>query len=164
MSIISAREIEVTSESVERTRRMGAALARMLRAGDVVALVGELGAGKTEFVRGMVEGLGSDERVSSPTFVIATRYETRPALYHLDAYRLGGADELLDAGAGDFLADGESIVVVEWADLVREFFEGCAGGCVWVSIFHEGVRYRRFVFRVQNLEHVRLDQIAADDA
>jgi len=145
----------VTSDSPETTRRLGAALARMLRAGDVVALVGELGAGKTEFVRGMVGGLGGSERVSSPTFVIATSYDTRPTLYHLDAYRLRSAEELVDAGAADFL-DAGCIVVVEWADRVEGFF---AGGHVRVRILHEGPARRRLIFRVDGLPHVKLSEL-----
>lgn len=98
-------------------RALGADLARQLTGGDVVALDGDLGAGKTTMTQGIARGLGVVEAVTSPTFVIARVHETpagRPALVHVDAYRLGSGTELDDL---DLDADVDrSVVVVEWGD------------------------------------------------
>ncbi len=115
--------IELLSESPEQTRAWGAALAGCLAAGDVVALVGHLGAGKTQWVKGLAEGLGIDPaEVHSPTFTLINEYEA-PAgrmLYHVDAYRLTGPDELDALGFDEMVARGDGITAVEWADRVGD--------------------------------------------
>ena len=108
------------SSSPQATRRLGVRLGRLLKAGDVVALIGELGAGKTCFVHGLAEGLeiSRDVPIPSPTFtVVNTYHQGRVTLYHLDLYRLGELDELEAIGYRDFL-DGEGVTVLEWADRV----------------------------------------------
>jgi tRNA threonylcarbamoyladenosine biosynthesis protein TsaE len=108
------------SHSVEQTEAVAAALAASLRGGECVALDGDLGAGKTQFVRGLVRGLGGNPRaVSSPTFVLLNVYESgRLPVYHLDAYRVGGADDFEAIGFSELLAQG-GVVVVEWAARVE---------------------------------------------
>lgn len=110
-----------TSRSVAETERVAAAMAQMLAPGAVVALEGELGAGKTQFVRGLVKGLGGKgEQVTSPTFVLLNVYETpKMSVYHLDAYRTGGADDFQALGFLELL-DQNGLVVVEWAGKVAE--------------------------------------------
>ncbi|MDI6874975.1 tRNA (adenosine(37)-N6)-threonylcarbamoyltransferase complex ATPase subunit type 1 TsaE [Candidatus Solincola sp.] len=103
------------------TRKLASRLAELLQPGDVILLVGELGTGKTSFVRGLAEGLGVGERVVSPTFTLLREYRGRLPLHHLDAYRLEGASDLLDLGVEELLG-GEGVVAVEWGDRVREFF------------------------------------------
>ena len=112
------------SNSVEETERLGAQLAARLPAGSLVALSGDLGAGKTAFVRGMARGLGITGRVTSPTFTIVNEYEgaDRP-LFHFDLYRLEDADELFDIGWEDYLARG-GICAVEWSERAPEAMEG----------------------------------------
>jgi tRNA threonylcarbamoyladenosine biosynthesis protein TsaE len=109
--------ITIISPSEERTIALAARLAGILVPGDVVTLEGELGAGKTRFVRGLAIGLGHDAaRVSSPTFVIAHVYDTpgaRAPLVHADAYRMHASEDL-DMLGWDRMADGTSIVAVEW--------------------------------------------------
>jgi tRNA threonylcarbamoyladenosine biosynthesis protein TsaE len=105
----------VVSTSAEETEAAGEALARTLRAGDVVALTGELGAGKTCFVQGLVRGLGASARATSPTFVLVNEYRGRVAIHHVDAYRTQGLGELLDLGLPDLLGGG-GVTVVEWAE------------------------------------------------
>jgi tRNA threonylcarbamoyladenosine biosynthesis protein TsaE len=104
-----------TTGSAEETREVGRAVGRALVAGDVVALIGDLGAGKTQFVKGMAAGLGAGEGVvTSPTFVLMNRYvEGRMPLAHYDLYRLESPD--LEA-LGYLDAREEGAVVVEWAD------------------------------------------------
>ena len=108
------------TKSVEETVGLGRRLGEILQPGDVVALNGELGAGKTYFVKGIAGGLGvTDTReVRSPTFVLVSEYEGRLRLYHVDAYRLKGADDLETLGSRDFVF-GEGVTVVEWADRVE---------------------------------------------
>lgn len=104
-----------TSNTVADTEAVAAALARTLRGGEVIALHGELGAGKTQFARGIVAGLGGDPRdVSSPTFVLLNVYDT-PALkvFHLDAYRVHGGEDFESIGFAELLEQG-GVVVVEW--------------------------------------------------
>src|SRR3954464_6646723 len=108
------------SASVEQTEANAASLAQSLRGGECVALHGDLGAGKTQFVRGLVRGLGGNPRsVSSPTFVLLNVYAGgRLTVYHLDAYRVGGADDFEAIGFPELLDQPDSVVVVEWAERV----------------------------------------------
>ena len=110
----------IVSNSVEDTEAAAAGFARSLRGGECVALHGDLGAGKTQFVRGLVRGLGGSGRaVSSPTFVLLNVYDGgRLTVYHLDAYRVGGADDFEAIGFPELLGQG-GVVVVEWARRVE---------------------------------------------
>ena len=108
------------TNSVEETVALGKRLAGRFAIGDCIALIGELGAGKTVFVRGLAVGLGiTDERmVSSPTYVLVQEYAGRIRLYHVDLYRLPAAeDELDNLGLDEMLSDG--VVVIEWADRAK---------------------------------------------
>lgn len=107
---------ELTTSSEDETIAAGEQLASLLAAGDVVLLFGELGAGKTAFVRGLARGLGADaDSVSSPTFTIVQEYAgDGPTLYHVDLYRLT-ALEVDDLGL-DELVSGDGVVAIEWAD------------------------------------------------
>jgi tRNA threonylcarbamoyladenosine biosynthesis protein TsaE len=109
----------VNSDGPEQTAAIAAELARDLRAGDCIALHGELGAGKTQFVRGLVTGLGGPtRRVCSPTFVLLNVYSGgRLAVYHLDAYRTGGAEDFEAIGFSELLEQG-GVIAVEWAERV----------------------------------------------
>lgn len=104
------------SSSEAETEALGEKLVKTLPAGSVVAFTGDLGAGKTAFVRGMARGLGITARVCSPTFTIVSEYEEgRLPLFHFDLYRLGGADELFDIGWEDYLRRN-GICAVEWSE------------------------------------------------
>ena len=113
------------SNSVAETEQIGAELSRSLSAGSIVAFTGDLGAGKTAFVRGMARGLGIEERVTSPTFTIVNEYEggVRP-LFHFDLYRLSDGDELFDIGWEDYLVRG-GICAVEWSERAADAMENC---------------------------------------
>lgn len=106
---------EFRTSSAEETRRLGACLAPLLAPADVVVLSGDLGAGKTVLVKGVAEGLGVDERVTSPTFGILAVHPGRLPLYHFDLYRLEDESQLEDIGFDDIIeADGASFL--EWGD------------------------------------------------
>jgi tRNA threonylcarbamoyladenosine biosynthesis protein TsaE len=108
----------VRSTSPEMTYRMGVRLGQLLLPGDFVALVGELGAGKTHLVRGVADGAGVPaDVVASPTYSIVTTYPGRLPLHHADLYRLEDHDELYATGFFDLL-DGEGALLVEWLDKV----------------------------------------------
>jgi len=111
------------TNSERETEELGAKLARELPDGSVVAFYGELGSGKTAFVRGMARGMGIDALVNSPTFTIVNEYVGARSLFHFDMYRLGSADELFDIGWEDYLARN-GVCAVEWSENVEDAFEG----------------------------------------
>ena len=105
------------------TEAFGSELAGKLHVPTVICMYGELGAGKTAFVRGLASGLGITAAVSSPTFTIVNEYPGKPELIHFDMYRLHGADELFDIGWEDYL-QRNAVLVIEWSENVEEAFDG----------------------------------------
>jgi tRNA threonylcarbamoyladenosine biosynthesis protein TsaE len=106
---------ELTTDSEAATRDLGRRLGRAAQAGACLALVGPLGAGKTQLAKGVAEGLGVASVVNSPTFIIVNEHAGRLPLFHVDAYRLTDADEARQAGVFDE-RQGGGVTVVEWAD------------------------------------------------
>ena len=106
---------------LEATEAFGRRLGALLFPGAVVALVGQLGAGKTHLTRAVAEGLGvkNPAAVNSPTFVLIQEYPARLPIYHFDAYRLSGAREFAELGADEYFR-GEGVCLVEWADKVEQ--------------------------------------------
>lgn len=118
MKYIEHKTVLLNNE--EDTRALGHLIADALEPGDVVALIGDLGTGKTALTRYIAEGLGIRSGISSPTFTIVKEYrDGRLPLYHFDVYRLGSGEELLDIGAEEML-DGDGACVIEWADIVAD--------------------------------------------
>jgi tRNA threonylcarbamoyladenosine biosynthesis protein TsaE len=115
MSSPLAAECVLTTLDAEQTRSLAARLAAVARPGDLLCLVGDLGAGKTQFAKGFAVGLGITDIVTSPTFVLMSEYEGRIPLFHLDLYRL---DDAADALAGGLLDERqrEGVALVEWAE------------------------------------------------
>ena len=111
------------SRSEAETEAIGEKFAEDLASGTVVAMYGDLGAGKTAFVRGMARGMGLTCRVSSPTFTIVNEYEGERELIHFDMYRLESSDELFEIGWEDYLARG-AVCAVEWSEKVEDAFFG----------------------------------------
>ena len=112
-----------TTRSAAETELLGARLAELLRPGDVIALRGGLGAGKTAFTRGLARGLGIEEAVTSPTYTIVNEYpQGRLPLFHFDMYRLRDPEELFDLGWEDYLDRG-GVCAVEWSENVWEALE-----------------------------------------
>lgn len=111
---------ELTIKNENDTKAFGLELGRNAAPGQVIALIGDLGTGKTTLTKYIAEGLGITEYISSPTFTIIKEYESgRLPLYHFDVYRIGDPDELFNIGAHEYF-DGDGVCVVEWADLVEE--------------------------------------------
>ena len=107
--------MKLLSRSAEETRALGERLGARLGAGDVVACIGALGAGKTCFLQGLARGLGVDADVTSPTFVLVNEYPGRVRVYHIDANRTESLAELVELGIEEML-HGDGVTVVEWAD------------------------------------------------
>jgi tRNA threonylcarbamoyladenosine biosynthesis protein TsaE len=111
--------IPLVAPSVEDTVALGRALAPLFREGDVVILTGDLGAGKTTLVRGIAEGLDVVDHVASPTFTLVREYSGRLEVAHVDVYRLGRVQEVVDL-ALDELGGGRDLLLVEWGDAIAE--------------------------------------------
>jgi tRNA threonylcarbamoyladenosine biosynthesis protein TsaE len=109
------KPLEVVSNSAAQTRSLGSRLGELAAPGDVVLLVGKLGAGKTCFTQGVAKGLGIDEYTASPSFVLVREYQGRLPLYHIDLYRLDRLEEIVCLGLDDYLY-GKGVSIVEWAD------------------------------------------------
>lgn len=105
----------IISHTPGETFELGRSLAAQLRRGDVLALAGDLGAGKTQFAKGIAAGLGVSSEVMSPTFTLIHEHEGRLPFFHIDLYRLESEEEVLRIGLDDYLA-GEGVTLVEWAD------------------------------------------------
>ena len=105
------------TSSADETRNLGKLLGKVLSAGDIVLLFGDLGAGKTTLVQGVAAGLGvsQDEYVRSPTFTLINQYQGRVPVHHIDLYRIESAADMVNIGLEDAL-DGEGAVLVEWAE------------------------------------------------
>ena len=116
--------MQITTYSADETQALGTKLAKRLQPGDVIAYVGDLGAGKTALTRGIAQGLGITDIVTSPTYTIVNEYLTgRLPLFHFDMYRLGSSDELFDIGWEDYLARG-GVCAVEWSENVEDALQG----------------------------------------
>ena len=137
------KRMQYETFSEEETFRLGESLARGARAGQVFALNGDLGVGKTVFTKGMAAGLGIRENVNSPTFTIVQEYEGgRLPFYHFDVYRIGDIEEMEEIGYEDYFY-GNGICLVEWAELIRELLPEHT---VWITIekdLERGFDYRK---------------------
>jgi len=111
--------IELRTQGADQTLKLGQALGSMLKEGTVIALSGDLGAGKTVLAKGIAKGLGIQEEgeVTSPSFVLVNEYSGRIPIYHIDLYRLGDAGEVEGLGWEEFLG-GPGVVVIEWAEKI----------------------------------------------
>ena len=111
----------IIAKNEDETRKLGLELGRRAEPGQIIALIGDLGTGKTTLTKYIAEGLGITEVVSSPTFTVIKEYESgRMPLYHFDVYRVGDPDELFNIGAYEYF-DGNGLCVIEWADLIEDY-------------------------------------------
>jgi len=144
MPILSAQDIELFSNSADQSHRIGIQLGQVLKSGDVLALQGDLGAGKTTFTQGIASGWGSPDQVTSPSFVLIKQYD-RPdgqRLSHLDAYRLEDVSEAEDLDLDLYMQNGP--LVVEWADRIASLLPP---DLIWIEFFHVELERRRIVIR-----------------
>jgi tRNA threonylcarbamoyladenosine biosynthesis protein TsaE len=140
--------LTITSHSPQETIRIGRTLGRQLRGGEVFAVCGPLGSGKTHLIKGIATGAGASDRktVTSPTFVIINQYAGRFDIYHIDAYRLGSVAEFEMLGFDD-LCYPESIVLIEWADKVEAALRNIA--LIHIELQHLDEHSR--VIRLENI-------------
>ncbi|NSW91224.1 MAG: tRNA (adenosine(37)-N6)-threonylcarbamoyltransferase complex ATPase subunit type 1 TsaE [Firmicutes bacterium] len=122
--------ITIKTASEHETRNIGFLLGSVLKKGDIVCLEGELGVGKTVFVKGVASALGVEEYVTSPTFIIVNEYNGRLPVYHFDVYRISDPQDMYEIGFEEYIY-GDGIVVVEWADLIKEILPD---ELIWVRI------------------------------
>ncbi len=134
-------EVRVHLPDPEATERLGTALGERLHAGQVVALCGELGAGKTCLVRGLAAGLGIDDvdAVASPTYLLVVEHPGRIPLRHADAYLPAKLEGFLAEGGADYLFDANAVVAVEWADRIPHLLPRDA---LWVRLAADGTGAR----------------------
>jgi tRNA threonylcarbamoyladenosine biosynthesis protein TsaE len=151
--ILDRNSLEIISRSAEQTRRVGMRLGTLLKPGDVICLIGDLGAGKTTLVQGLAAGWGSLDPVSSPTFVIVNLYRRldRSHLFHLDAYRLGGPAEAADLDLDAMLDEGS--LVIEWADIIAD---ALPEERLWVNLHYVEEFQRDLIFTAHGQHYKRL--------
>ena len=151
--ILDRDSLEIISRSAEQTRRVGMRLGALLKPGDVIGLIGDLGAGKTTFVQGLAAGWGSLDPVSSPTFVIVNLYRRRDhgQLYHLDAYRLSGPAEAADLDLDTMLDEG--VLVIEWADIIAD---ALPAERLWANLHYVSEDQRDLIFTARGARYQSL--------
>ena len=135
--------IDVTTNSADETVKFGQKFGLQLKGGEIIALVGPLGAGKTHLIKGIVGGLGAEDaanEVTSPTFVLVNEYSGRLEVYHLDAYRLDSIAQFEQIGFDDYCHPG-SVVLIEWADKVEQALAGI--NYIKIELSHLGPTARR---------------------
>jgi tRNA threonylcarbamoyladenosine biosynthesis protein TsaE len=133
---------DITSNSPDETVEFGRRLGSQLKGGEVIAVCGPLGSGKTHLIKGIAAGAGAGDpkRINSPTFVIVNEYSGRLDIYHIDAYRLSSVSEFEMLGFDDFCYP-QSVVLIEWADRVEPALE--ALDCLRIELEHAGRTTRK---------------------
>jgi len=122
--------LEINTFSAGETVEAGLRLGRILKKSDVVCMTGDLGTGKTAFTNGIAAALGINGYITSPTFTIVNEYNAAIPLYHFDVYRIADPEEMFEIGFDEYI-DGDGIVVIEWAELIKEVLPK---ECIWVKI------------------------------
>lgn len=144
MPTLDAHTMDFFSHSPEQTRYIGMSLGKVLQAGDVICLQGDLGAGKTTFVQGVAGGWGSRDAVSSPTFIIVNVYrrEDQAHLFHMDAYRLDSTPEAEELDIDSMLAQGP--LLIEWPERISKLVPD---ECLWIKLKHVTEEEREMKFK-----------------
>ncbi|MEH7098089.1 tRNA (adenosine(37)-N6)-threonylcarbamoyltransferase complex ATPase subunit type 1 TsaE [Neobacillus vireti] len=144
------KEFEITTSNDSDTSQFAERLAKYLQPGDVIALEGDLGAGKTTFTKGLAKGLEVKKTVNSPTFTIIKEYRGRLPLYHMDVYRVADAYE--DLGFDEYF-EGEGVTVVEWAHLIKEQLPEER---LTIFLYHQGPDQRKIVLKPKGQRYEQL--------
>lgn len=156
MPVLDPHSLDFFSRSPEQTRRLGARLGAVLRPGDVICLQGDLGAGKTTFVQGVAKGWGSQDAVSSPTFLLVNEYRRADGslLFHMDAYRLDSAPEAEELDLDSMLADGA--LLIEWPERIDGLVPP---EHLWVKLEHVDEEERELKFKAAGARYDELLEV-----
>jgi tRNA threonylcarbamoyladenosine biosynthesis protein TsaE len=158
-SIFDQQTLDFISHSEVQTRRLGVRLGELLEGGEVIALQGELGTGKTRWVQGVGQGLRVGQHITSPTFTLVSEYPGRLTLYHIDLYRINQVAEALAFGLEDYLY-GDGVCLIEWAERVAEVLPPDR---LWITFYYlddtkrritmhaDGDRYQKLLKEFQRL-------------
>ncbi|MFA5961377.1 MAG: tRNA (adenosine(37)-N6)-threonylcarbamoyltransferase complex ATPase subunit type 1 TsaE [Parcubacteria group bacterium] len=153
-------QTEFITEKISETKKLGKILASELCGGEVICLFGELGAGKTTFTQGLLEGLGAQKPYTSPTFVVMKEYELKnpPTLkllrvskkirkiYHFDAYRVE-AEDIINLGWEEMMAEPSNICIIEWADKLEKIIPERA---IWIGFEWQDAKRRKITLAVKS--------------
>ncbi|MEK7526001.1 MAG: tRNA (adenosine(37)-N6)-threonylcarbamoyltransferase complex ATPase subunit type 1 TsaE [Patescibacteria group bacterium] len=128
--------MDIITKDAESTQRLGQKIGSTLKGGEIIALTGNLGAGKTTFVQGLAQGLGIMDRLTSPTFILMREYYGELNLYHLDMYRLENNfwEEIRNLGLTDLWGKAGNVVVIEWAEKIKEFLPEST---IWIDFIQK---------------------------
>ena len=153
MRDVTSSLLEIDSDSPERTEALGAALGKLLGAGDLVCLCGDLGAGKTTFSRGIGAGWGASSALTSPTYNLAHEHRRGDTdkLYHVDLYRIDGAADAATLGLDDIL--DEAATLIEWPERMGSLLPA---EHLWIDFAVAGAHERRLIFDARGERHARL--------
>ena len=136
--------VQITSPTPQKTERIGSFLGEMFTKGDIIAICGELGTGKTTLVRGMARGMGIEEgEVASPSFTLVNEYRGSLPLFHVDLYRLSGETELIGIDYEEYIR-GEGVTVIEWADRIPRAVPHDA---LWITMRYLDAELREITLR-----------------
>jgi len=145
-------EKEIITNNLAETQNLAIELSKTLRGGEVLALSGDLGSGKTSFTQGLARSLGVKDKVNSPTFVIVKEYKTDKksknlhqnlSLVHIDAYRLKDKQDAKVIGVDDFLNQKDTISVIEWPEIIKDILPT---NTIWIKFFHLEGDKRKIIF------------------
>jgi len=148
-SIFDRHTIDFISHSEAQTRRLGGRLGELMKGGEVIALQGTLGTGKTRWVQGMGMGLQVEVPITSPTFTLINEYQGRLRLYHIDLYRVAEVREAMEFGLDDYLY-GSGVCVIEWAERVMD---ALPDEHLWITLHHLDETKRRITMRAHGEYH-----------
>lgn len=142
------------SYSYDDTQKIASEITKNFRGGEFVAMYGDLGAGKTAFVKGVASALGIKDNVTSPTFTIVNEYEGRLPLFHFDVYRISDPDEMYEIGFDDYMSS-DGVCIVEWAELIEELFPEKYYKLTILKDEEKGYDYRKIIFEEINKNGVK---------
>ena len=111
--------LEFKTNNAKETEELGLRIGQALRGGEILAMTGDLGAGKTTMTKSLASGLDIDEHITSPTFTIVNEYEGRLKLFHFDVYRIADVEEMYDLGFEEYIYSG-GVCIIEWSNLIEE--------------------------------------------
>lgn len=134
--------MEFIVDTADSTMKLGKKLGELVQSGDIICITGDLGAGKTHFTKGVAEGLGINEPITSPTFTIVNEYEGRLKLYHFDVYRVCDPDEIEAIGFDEYIFS-DAVSIIEWSNFIEELIPE---EHIWIDIKkvpEQGIDFRK---------------------